>query len=578
MTTFQEPPLQSRRAARQSERADAPPGALADPNSASQPPASSLAPSAPGAPAAPEPLNYATTSRPPLPQYDGQNLRPRRTAETPGHADLPPTEALPRQDAPSYRPKDYSPEGRRSVVPNWAPSYDGTVDFQTQNRDQVLAAAPAATPAPGYVPEAPVAEGEHTMTRRELRALREAEGITAAPTDQTPVAAPYPAAAAPTPAPVAPEFVAPEPVAQAPVAPAPVAPEFVAPAPEPVALVTPPPLVAPTPQASTRLDSALAEFDALAAGRAPVVPAPDAPAPAPGRRAAQQPAAPADEPVVAQAPVAQSSAPVAPEVEPQDSLSAFEALFAAPSSEQPPAAPPEAPAASAAAPPEAPAASAAAQLLAPPVVVPAPAPEPEAVVWAVDPLLSAPAPQGAPAQVPPPMSSPEPVSPAPVGPASGPTSVGHWSTQSDIDDAEQVNETTISRSVGVGSGSATSALVLPSVPEHTIGGPMNSNGDVMLTGSISLPHSFSATGAHPSQLDESDLDHLLDPGDHQVANTDSMPVRATRAISTNTASGAIIAPSKPAGTRGFTILIIAASAMAVVVVGLLVAGLVSGTL
>jgi V8-like Glu-specific endopeptidase len=269
--------------------------------------------------------------------------------------------------------------------------------------------------------------------------------------------------------------------------------------------------------------------------------------------------------LVAQAAVAQPPAPVAPES--QDSLSAFEALFAAPSSEQPPA--PQ---------PEEPAPSAAAQLLAPPVVAPAPAPASEAVIWAVDPLLSAPAPQGAPALVPPPMSSPAPVSPAPVGPASGPTSVGHWSTQSDIDDAEQVNETTISRSVGVGSGSATSALVLPSVPEHTIGGPMNSNGDVMLTGSISLPHSFSATGAHPSQLDESDLDHLLDPGDHQVANTDSMPVRATRAISTNTASGAIIAPSKPAGTRGFTILIIAASAMAVVVVGLLVAGLVSGTL
>ena len=516
----------------------------------SQPPASSLAPSAPAAPAAPspEPLNYATTSRPPLPQYDGQNLRPRRTAETPGHADLPPTEALPPQDVPSYRPKDYSPEGRRAVVPNWAPSYDGTVDFQTQNRDQALAAAPAS----GYAPEAPVAEGEHTMTRRELRALREADGITAVPTDQTPVVAPYPAAAAPAAAPAAPA-----PAAPAPAASAPLATQYVAPTPQPAALVTPPPLVAPAPQASTRLDSALAEFDALAAGRAPAVPAPDAPAPAPGRRAAQQAPAPAAEAESAQP-------PAAAEPDPQDSLSAFEALFAAPS-EQPSAAQPMAPAP-----------SAAAQLLAPPVVSPAPAPE--IVTWAVDPLLSAPAPQGAPAQVPPPMSSPASTTPAPVGPASGPTSVGHWSTQADIDDAEQVNETTISRSVGVGSGSATSALVLPSVPEHTIGGPMSSNGEILLTGSISLPHSFSATGAHPSQLDESDLDHLLDPGDHQVANTDSMPVRATRAISTHTATGAIIAPSKPAGTRGFTILIVAASAMAVVVVGLLVAGLVSGTL
>ena len=546
MTTFQEPPLQSRRAARQTERADAPPGAATDPNAVSQPPASPAAPSAPAA----EPLNYATTSRPPLPQYDGQNLRPRRTAENPGHADLPPTEALPNQDAPSYRPKDYSPEGRRAVTPSWAPGYDGTVDFQTQNRDQALAAASAASGV----------EGEHTMTRRELRALREADGITAVPTDQTPVVAPYPNAA---------QAAAPAPVAPVPVAPV---------APEPVALVAPPPLVAPTPQASTRLDSALAEFDALAAGREPVVPSPDAPAPLPGRRAAQQPAAPVAQSPVAQAPVAQAPvaqapvasppvvpAPVTPPAAPQDALSTFEAMFAAPA--------PEAPA------PSAPAPSAAAQLLAPPTVEPAPIPD---ATWAVDPLLAAPAPQGAPAQVPPPMNSPAPAqapAQAPAGPASGPNSVGHWSTQADLDDAEQVNETTISRSVGAGSGAiTTSALVLPSIPEHTIGGPMSSNGEILLTGSISLPQSLSSTGAHPSQLDESDMDHLLDPGDQQVSHTDSMPVRAIKAVSTHTATGAIIAPAKQAGTRGFTILIVAASAMAVVVVGLLIAGFVTGTL
>ncbi|MDP9026243.1 MAG: hypothetical protein M3N46_01650 [Actinomycetota bacterium] len=166
----------------------------------------------------------------------------------------------------------------------------------------------------------------------------------------------------------------------------------------------------------------------------------------------------------------------------------------------------------------------------------------------------------------------------PVYPTAEP-SLGHWSTQADIDDAEQVMDSTISRSVGAGNGAiTTSALVLPSVPEHAIGGALGEGGEILLTGSISLPESLSATGAHPSQLDESDLDHLLDLGDHQVANTDSTPVRAIRAVSTHTASGGIISPSKPKGTRGFTILIIAASVMAVVVVGLLVVGLVSGTL
>lgn len=563
MTTFQEPPLQSRRAARQNERADAPPGGFTDPNSVNQPHVLQPPASSAGAPAASysvqpplaEPLNYATTTRPPLPQYDGQNLRPRRTAEPAGHADLPPTEALPRQDAPSYRPKDYSPEGRRSMAPAWAPSYDGTVDYQTQNRDQIS----AASATPGSAPIAPASEGEHTMTRRELRALREAEGITAVPADQSPPVAPSPAVAppavAPSPAAPAADTAAPAPAQVQPPAPAqaqvqPVAPAFI-PAPEPMDLV-PPPLVAPAPQTSSRLDSALAEFDALAAGREPVVPAPDAPAPLPGRRAAQAPADAAQPP----ADVASSWIQQAPTAdEPQDSLSAFEALFAAP---------PAAPAPTAAEP-------------APQAVAPVIAPAPEPVI---DPLLSAPAPQGAPALVQPPQAPPSaPVMPAPAPTGPGRSSVGHWSTQSDLDEAEQVTETTITRSVGAGSGAiTTSALVLPSVPDRGIAGPMNGSGEILLTGSISLPHSYSSTGVHPSRLDESDLDHLLDPGDQQVVNTDSMPVRAVKAVSTHTATGAIIAPTKQPGTRGFTILIVAASAMAVVVVGLLVAGLVSGTL
>jgi hypothetical protein len=460
------------------------------------------------------------------------------------------------------------------------------VDFQTQNRDQVLASLAPATPT---TPPA----GEHTMTRRELRALREAEAAGAVSTDHAPFAVP---SSAPSAAPEVPRptFIAPAPEAPAPAAPETVAapdavveqetlaepeaiaePETVSAA-EPIALVTPPPLVAPTPQPSTRLDSALAEFDALAAGREQFIPAPDAPAPLPGRRAAQQPE--------------EQATPTADPSQ-EHSLLTFESLFIAP-----------APALSQPTAPEAPAPqNATPETVATPEAVATPEPAPVAEPLP-DPLLSAPAPQGAPALVVPPMGTPVAVPPAAAsttveppaaaspaaevpdlaasnGPASGPTSIGHWSTQSDLDEAEQVTETTISRSVGAGSGAiTTSALVLPAVPEPTITGPMSSNGEILLTGSISLPHSYSSTGAHPSRLDESDLDHLLDPGDHQVANTDSMPVRAIKAVSTHTATGTIIAPVKQPSTRGFTILIVAASAMAVVVVGLLVAGLVSGTL
>ena len=164
--------------------------------------------------------------------------------------------------------------------------------------------------------------------------------------------------------------------------------------------------------------------------------------------------------------------------------------------------------------------------------------------------------------------------PAPASDHGAP--VGHWSTQAALDDETQVNESTISRSVGAGSGViTTSALVLPSIPTHDFG-PLTSTGEILVTGSIDLPRSLSSTGAHPAQLDESDLDHLLDPGDHQVSATDSSPVRAIRAVSTHTSTRGMIATGKPQGNRMFTVLIVAAAGMFVVVGSLLVVALASG--
>ena len=101
MTTYQDPPLQSRRAARQGERAAA----------YGQQPEQ-----------APEPLTYATQNRPPVPQYGGPDFRARRTPEaengepTPEqqrHVDQPATQLLPKQEVPSYRPRDFSPRSQR---------------------------------------------------------------------------------------------------------------------------------------------------------------------------------------------------------------------------------------------------------------------------------------------------------------------------------------------------------------------------------------------------------------------------------------------------------------------------------
>jgi len=155
----------------------------------------------------------------------------------------------------------------------------------------------------------------------------------------------------------------------------------------------------------------------------------------------------------------------------------------------------------------------------------------------------------------------------------------HWSRQAELDDEAQPATGSIARSVGVGPATA-NALVLPEIPNQDfIVSSVTSTGDVLVTGSISLPASLASTGALPAQLDESDLDNLLDPGDAQVASTDSQPVRAIRAVSTHTSSREIIGTIKPKrGNRALTALIIAAAGMAAVVVTLLVGALASGVL
>jgi hypothetical protein len=515
MTTFQDPPLQSRRSVRQNERDQSQPSVVAP------------APTNPAAPA--EPLTYTTQGRAPVPDYDGPAFRARRTPE-PAPAD--PNTPAP-QDPGTYRERDFSPEGRRSASPSWAPQYggvspDGNVEYQTQQRGATPAPADANSP---FAPHAPVASTvipsaldsedalEHTLTRRELRALRDAHGITSTTTGEV-----LPAATAP----------------------------------DAAAASAGTPLAAP----STRLDSALAEFDQLAAGRPAPVPT-DPPA-ARGRRAAAAAASAAPE---AAAPVA--PAPVAP----------------APAAPAPAAAAPAAPAPAAAAQaPQAPAPAPAkrggpAQIApealgtpagAPPTVAAAPQAAPEVVVAELvsEPLAAAPAPS-------------EPVVEATivelVEPSTSTPPTGHWSTQAQLDDETQMSDTPLSRNIGNTSGAiTTSALVLPSIPNHDFG-PLTS-GEIMVTGSISLSEAFTTTGAHPKQLDESDLDHLLDPGDHQVASTDSQPVRAIKAVSTHTSSRGVIATVKPKGTKGLTALIIAATGMAVVVGALFIVLVATGQL
>ena len=146
---------------------------------------------------------------------------------------------------------------------------------------------------------------------------------------------------------------------------------------------------------------------------------------------------------------------------------------------------------------------------------------------------------------------------------------GHWSAQDDVDE-DGHGDGTISRTVGSGI-STTNALVLPSIPDGAdIRGPLTGAGQIMLTGSIDLPRNLSSTG-QSDRFDGDKIDALFDLSDAEVISTDSSPVRAIRAVSTHASAHGVTHTQKPKGTRALTGLLIAASSLAVVVAGLLVA-------
>ena len=106
-------------------------------------------------------------------------------------------------------------------------------------------------------------------------------------------------------------------------------------------------------------------------------------------------------------------------------------------------------------------------------------------------------------------------------------------------------------------------------------GPLSGTGEILITGSINLPSSIGSTGVHPARYDHSDVDALLEADDREDSDPESAPVRAIRAISTNTGSGDVINSMKPQKTSRLPlILIVSAAVMAVGVIVLLVAGLI----
>jgi hypothetical protein len=189
-------------------------------------------------------------------------------------------------------------------------------------------------------------------------------------------------------------------------------------------------------------------------------------------------------------------------------------------------------------------------------------------------------------------ASPFPAQPAPIRapaphqitesaladePVAAPKPVGHWTDQlnAPIDRAEPFDQLLSRGAVSHGVPTTTNALILPNLPHHgTVGDSIAPTGDVIVTGSIDLPRSYGASGVHPSQIDSSDVDRLFD----QVEDGAGVgaPVAATRAVSTQGAARAMMAPPKKEGMNVPLVLAVTAGVLALGVVATLVIGAVAG--
>jgi hypothetical protein len=538
MTTFQDPPPQSRRAVRQSERGETPAEGTPTVPTQSAPYSFDAPPEpvqqTPAAPTAPQSGRRAQTRV--APPADAQTSQPLANQPPPGA----PGAHMPGESAEqaAYRMRDFSPEGRRSASQLPTPSATFApparpveLDYQTQGVAPGASHIAASTPLDDTL--------NHTLSRRELREMRAAAEAQAPALQPPPTSLPEPIDTLLNSGPI----------------------EI--------------PTLAPPPGQSQALAEAMAEFDLLTRSRREAE-----------ARARDAQVASLATPIIAQA---QVPIPAPQEVTPLPTLPtsvpqppAQQLPFAQQSVPQPD--PYSAPQASAPLPPVSD------QSIAYPPT--ASLPSPQAPISSV-PVSSAPVasvPSVASVEQPPSLAAPvfsdQPVAAPPPAPSSSvqsaptdeqdqhggrsPRASGHWRVQAAIEDNELPYENTLSRTVGSNTSAiTTSALVLPSVPQpDRILNNLTSTGEILVTGTIDLPSSLGSTGAHPSRIDNSDYED--DPLDSQVAAPDSAPIRAIRAVSTNTSTRGVIETRKPKGTRVLTAVIIVASVLCVGLVGLLV--------
>lgn len=132
-------------------------------------------------------------------------------------------------------------------------------------------------------------------------------------------------------------------------------------------------------------------------------------------------------------------------------------------------------------------------------------------------------------------------------------------------------------STATGALSAPNALILSQTPETgALVSPITGTGEVLITGTFSLPESFGSTGAMPGRTDNKETDAVLVDGE-LPASSSPTPIAASSAISTIKSAEDIIKPPAPEkGSRLMLALVITAGALALALTGVLIVALVTG--
>jgi hypothetical protein len=132
-------------------------------------------------------------------------------------------------------------------------------------------------------------------------------------------------------------------------------------------------------------------------------------------------------------------------------------------------------------------------------------------------------------------------------------------------------------SSATGALSMPNALILSQTPDSgPFVSPVTATGEVLITGTFSLPDKYGSTGTVPGTADGSDADAVLIDGELPAASSPT-PIAASAAISTIKSAEEIIRPPAPEkGSRLMVVLAITAGVLAAALVGVLIVAITTG--